>query len=98
MIQSFVHGLDAAPLRYDTIGQAFDATAAAWGTRDALIVRHQNVRWTYAELKQRVDRLSAGLLALGLKPADRIGIWAPNCAEWALTHFASAQAMCPSRR
>jgi fatty-acyl-CoA synthase len=92
MIPSFVHGLDAAPLRYETIGQAFDATAAAWGTRDALIVRHQNVRWTYAELKQRVDRLAAGLLALGLKPGDRVGIWAPNCSEWTLTQFASAKA------
>src|SRR6202035_4198641 len=74
------------------IGQAFDATVAAWGTRDALIVRHQNVRWTYAELKQRVDRLAAGLIALGLRPGDRIGIWAPNCCEWALTQFASAKA------
>jgi fatty-acyl-CoA synthase len=92
MIPSFVHGLDPAPLRYETIGQAFDTSAAAWGTRDALIVRHQNVRWTYAELKQRVDRLAAGLLALGLKPGDRIGIWAPNCSEWTLTQFASAKA------
>jgi hypothetical protein len=41
MIPSFVHGLDPAPLRYETIGQAFDTTAAAWPTRDALIVRHQ---------------------------------------------------------
>ena len=61
-------------------------------SHDALIVRHQGVRWTYAEFKQRVDALAAGFLALGLAPGDRIGIWAPNCSEWALTQFASAKA------
>ena len=58
----------------------------------ALISRHQKVRWTYAEMKDRVDALAAGLLALGLEPGDRIGVWAPNCAEWALTQFATAKA------
>jgi len=69
-----------------------DATAARWSSRDALIVRGQNVRWTYGEFKHRVDMLAAGLLALGLSPGDRIGIWAPNCSEWALTQFAAAKA------
>jgi fatty-acyl-CoA synthase len=92
MIPSFVHGLDAAPLRYETIGQAFDSTAASWAEHEALVVRHQNVRWTYAQLKHRVDQLATGLLCLGLAPGDRIGIWAPNCAEWTLTQFASAKA------
>jgi fatty-acyl-CoA synthase len=92
MTASFVHGLDTEPLRYDTVGRAFDAAAGQWGSADALIVRHQSVRWTYAELKHRVDRLAAGLLGLGLLPGDRIGIWAPNCAEWTLTQFASAKA------
>ncbi|HEX4152298.1 MAG TPA: AMP-binding protein [Steroidobacteraceae bacterium] len=89
---SFVQGLDQEPLRYQTIGQALDATAAAWGSKDALIVRHQRIRWTYSELLERVDSLAAGLLRLGLLPGDRIGIWAPNCAEWVLTQFASAKA------
>jgi fatty-acyl-CoA synthase len=92
MTASFVHGLDTEPLRYETIGRALDAAADTWGSSDALIVRHQGVRWTYAELKHRVDRLAAGLLGLGLLPGDRIGIWAPNCAEWTLTQFASAKA------
>jgi len=92
MTPSFVHGLASAPLRFETIGQALDATAAKWSSHDALIVRQQNVRWTYGEFKQRVDALAAGLLALGLSPGDRIGIWAPNCSEWALTQFASAKA------
>ena len=92
MTPSFVHGLDTAPLRFETIGQVLDATAARWSSRDALIVRGQNVRWTYGEFKHRVDMLAAGLLALGLSPGDRIGIWAPNCSEWALTQFAAAKA------
>jgi fatty-acyl-CoA synthase len=92
MTPSFVQGLDTARLRFETIGQALDETTVKWGAHDALIVRHQNIRWTYTELKQRVDALAAGFLALGLSPGDRIGIWAPNCCEWALTQFASAKA------
>ena len=89
---SFVAGSGATPLKYETIGRAFDEAAQRFASRDALIVPLQQVRWSYAELKQRVDLLAAGLLSLGLKPGDRIGIWAPNCAEWAVTQFASAKA------
>jgi fatty-acyl-CoA synthase len=89
---SYVHGADARPLLGQTIGQAFDATCAAHPDVPALISRHQKIRWTYREMGERVDALAAGLLALGLEPGDRVGIWAPNCAEWALTQFASAKA------
>ncbi|WP_293366181.1 AMP-binding protein, partial [Phenylobacterium sp.] len=89
---SYVHGADARPLLGQTIGQAFDATCAAHPDVPALISRHQKVRWTYREMGERVDALAAGLLALGLGPGDRIGVWAPNCAEWALTQFATAKA------
>jgi fatty-acyl-CoA synthase len=92
MTPSFVQGLDTALLRFETIGQALDAAAFNWGSHDALIVHHQNVRWTYTEFNQRADALAAGLLALGLSPGERIGIWASNCSEWALTQFASAKA------
>lgn len=89
---SFVEGTGDAPLKYETIGRAFDETAHRFAQRDALIVPAQQVRWSYAELKRRVDLLAAGLLSLGLNPGDRIGIWAPNCAEWTVTQFASAKA------
>ncbi len=89
---SFVAGSGEVPLKYETIGRAFDHTALRFGSRDALIVPLQQVRWSYAELKHRVDLLAAGLVSLGLKPGDRIGIWAPNCAEWAVAQFASAKA------
>ena len=89
---SYVHGASVQPLIGRTIGDRFDATCAADPHRLALISRHQAIRWTYAELKDRVDAFAAGLLALGLEPGDRIGIWAPNCAEWAITQFATAKA------
>jgi fatty-acyl-CoA synthase len=92
LTQSYVHGASTAPLLGDTIGVHFDRAVARWPDRDALIVRHQNIRWSYAELKRRVDALAAGLLALGLEPGDRIGIWSPNNAEWCVTQFATAKA------
>jgi fatty-acyl-CoA synthase len=92
MALSYVHGASTAPLIGKTIGALFDETCAAHPDNLALIVRHQDIRWTYAELKDRVDAFAAGLLALGLEPGDRVGIWAPNCAEWTITQFASAKA------
>ncbi len=92
LTQSYAHGVSATPLIGETIGVHFEKAAARWGERDALIVRQQNVRWTYAELNARVDAFAAGLLALGLTPGDRIGIWSPNNSEWVITQFATAKA------
>ncbi len=89
---SCVEGTCTVPLRYETIGSAFDQTAHRFAQRDALIVPGQQVRWSYAQLKHRVDLLAAGLLSLGLNPGDRIGIWAPNRAEWTVAQFATAKA------
>ncbi len=89
---SYVHGANDKPLLGETIGQFFDAACAEWETRPALVVRHQNVRLSYGELRLAVDKLAAGLLALGLQPGDRIGIWSPNNSEWVLTQFATAKA------
>jgi fatty-acyl-CoA synthase len=79
------------PLLYETIGANLEAIVAAYPQRDALVVRHQDVRWSYAELWDRVEELARALLARGFEPGDRIGIWAPNCAEWVLTQFATAR-------
>jgi fatty-acyl-CoA synthase len=80
------------PLLGLTIGQQLDATVAAHADREALVVRQQGVRWTWQELAERADAVAAGLLALGLEPGDRVGIWSPNNAEWVLTQFATARA------
>ena len=89
---SYVSGASSVPLIGETIGVHFDAIARLHADRDALISRHQGIRWTYRELRQRVDNLAMGLRRLGLARGDRIGIWAPNCAEWVLTQLAAAKA------
>jgi fatty-acyl-CoA synthase len=89
---SYVCGVGTEPLLYKTVGAVLEDAAARWGEREALIVRHQNIRWTYRELDEAADRLAAGFLHLGLVPGDRIGIWAPNRYEWVVTQFASAKA------
>ncbi|MBI5016091.1 MAG: AMP-binding protein [Deltaproteobacteria bacterium] len=92
LTQSYVHGASARPLIGSTIGVHFDSIAARWPEREALVVRHQGVRWTYAELQREVDAFAAGLLALELEPGDRVGIWSPNNSEWVVTQFATAKA------
>jgi acyl-CoA synthetase (AMP-forming)/AMP-acid ligase II len=89
---SYVHGAHDVPLIGETIGAFLDGVAERHGDQPALVVAHQNVRWTYRQFHQRVNRLAAGLQKLGLNPGDRIGIWSQNCAEWVLTQFATAKA------
>ncbi len=89
---SYVHGGGGAPLLGDTVGEHFSAAAARWPDHEALVVRHQGIRWTYEELHERAADIAAGLLGMGLEPGDRVGIWSPNCAEWVLTQFGTALA------
>jgi fatty-acyl-CoA synthase len=92
LTQSYVHGASATPLIGETIGAHFDHAVERWSDREALVVRHQELRWSFADLKREVDALAAGLLALDLEPGDRIGIWSQNNAEWVVTQFATAKA------
>jgi fatty-acyl-CoA synthase len=89
---SYVRGDTAPPLIGATIGAYLDEVARRDGTREALVIPHQQVRWTYADLKRRSDDFAAGLLSLGLEPGDRVGVWSPNCAEWVVAQFATAKA------
>ncbi len=89
---SYAHGASDVPLSYETIGLAFDRAVAAHASRTALVSRHQKIRWTYREFQEQVDAMAAGLVALGLEPGERIGIWSPNCAEWAVIQYATAKA------
>ena len=92
MTHSYLHGLSYTPLLGETIGACLDRIAATCGDRDALISRHQGLRYTYRELHHEAERIARGLLALGVEPADRVGIWSPNCAEWLIAQYALAKA------
>ncbi len=89
--ESRVRGTTGVPLLDYTVGQAFDMTVSRFPDREGLVVCEQGVRWTWRELKEKVDAVAAGLLALGLEPGDRVGIWAPNRYEWILTQLATAR-------
>jgi fatty-acyl-CoA synthase len=89
---SFVCGAASPPLLDYTISEALDRAAARWPDGLALVSVQQSLRYTWSQFKHRTDQLAAGLVELGLEPGDRIAIWSPNCAEWALTQFAAARA------
>ena len=79
------------PLLDETIGANLARTIAAHGDVEALVARHQGLRWTYAELGERVSRCARGLMGLGLEAGDRVGLWSPNYAEWTLVQYATAE-------
>ena len=91
MAISYVHGPSNVPLLGETIGACLDRTAAEHPTQDALVSRHQGLRFTYQQLHTEVERVARGLLSLGVEHGDRIGIWSPNGAEWIITQYASAK-------
>ncbi|MEA2582966.1 MAG: fatty-acyl-CoA synthase [Thermomicrobiales bacterium] len=86
---SYVHGASDIPLIGATIGDLFDRVATQLPEHEALVSRHQGLRYTYAELREACDRFARGLLALGVTKGDRIGIWSPNHAEWVIAQFAT---------
>lgn len=86
-----VRGPSAPPLLELTIPELLAGTAAEHGHREAAIFHAEGVRWTYAEFARRVDRLAGGLLRLGVRKGDRVGIWSPNNSAWLLTQFATAR-------
>jgi len=89
--KSYTSAISDTPLLGDTIGENLDRTVSRFPDRPALVDVPAGRRWTYAELAADVDALALGLLAAGVSVGDRVGIWAPNCAEWALTQYATAK-------
>ncbi|WP_411384176.1 AMP-binding protein [Pseudomonas sp. L7] len=88
---SYTRGRQDRPLLTQTIGQAFDATAARWPEREALVVRHQGLRYSWRALAEQVEVHARALIALGVASGDRVGIWAPNCAQWCILQIATAK-------
>ena len=89
---SFVCGTSDQPLIYQTIGDALDQVVDTWGEKEAIVVCHQGIRWSYRQLAEAIDAFAAGLLALDLQRGDRVGIWSPNNIEWVIAQFATARA------
>ena len=90
-MSSYASGPSSQPLIGQTIGANLEATVARFPDNEAVVVPYQGVRLTYAAFDQAVDEIACGLLAGGLDPGDRLGIWAPNCLEWTLVQYATAK-------
>ena len=88
---SYEHGPTEKPLIEKTVGRLFDEVVSGHEDAEALVSRHQGLRLTYAQLKERVDEFAVALLGFGVQKGDRVGIWSPNNAEWVLTQFATAK-------
>jgi fatty-acyl-CoA synthase len=88
---SYAHGAYAEPLLGDTIGENLERAVTLVPDSEALVSCQQGVRYTYAQFNEAVDRLASGMLAAGLEQGDRVGVWSPNRAEWALTQYATAK-------
>ena len=91
LAESYAHGATDVPLIEQTIGAFFADMVARQPEREALVSRHQGLRYTYRSLQTEAHRLASALLGLGLVPGDRVGIWSHNNAEWVLMQLATAQ-------
>jgi len=91
LTHSYYCGASNTQIIYRTIGSYFDDICARFPGEEALVVRHQDIRWSYRELQAEVDRLATGLLALGIAAGDRVGIWGANSYEWVMVQYATAK-------
>ncbi|MBT8287618.1 MAG: AMP-binding protein [Flavobacteriaceae bacterium] len=89
--KSYTCGISKEPLIGLTIGEKFDETVKRYHKNEALVVRHQNIRWTYAELSDQVNKCARALLSVNIKKGDRVGIWSSNRSEWTVIQFACAK-------
>ncbi len=91
LTKSYFKGPQVAPLTQLTIGQYLENIVDNYPEREAIVVSHQSVRLNYREYLAKINQLAASLLAVGIKPGDRVGIWSPNNLEWSLVQFATAK-------
>ena len=88
---SYTRGATAVPLKHQTLGEMFDATVARYPDNEALVASGQGIRWSYRELRRRVDCCARALLALNIERDDRVAIWSPNNAQWLVIQLATAR-------
>ena len=89
---SYSHGTAEQTLLGETIGANLRRVATTYPDREAVVDVPTGRRWTYAAFDAESDALARGLIAAGIEPGDRVGIWAPNCPEWVLLQYATAKA------
>ena len=89
---SYASGTSSKPLLGCTIGEKIDEIVKLYQDNDALIVHQQNINWSYTKLQKEVNQCAKALMFYGLQKGDRVGIWAPNKAEWTVLQFAKAKA------
>src|SRR5499425_1017573 len=89
--KSYTCGTSDVPLLGLTIGDMFDQISSRYADNEALISRHQGLRYRYGQLREEVDRCARALIGLGVEKGQRVGIWAPNCAEWTILQFATSK-------
>ncbi|CAG5903334.1 unnamed protein product [Menidia menidia] len=92
LVTSYAHGTASVSMLHHTVGGVLQSTVERWPDREAYVFVEDRVRKTFAQFQQDVDQAAAGLLALGLRRGDRLGIWGPNTYEWILFQFATAKA------
>ncbi|KUI39432.1 AMP-binding protein [Mycobacterium sp. GA-2829] len=90
-MKSYDAGPTATPIIEETIGAHFEAIVAQHPDVEALVEVSTGRRWTYAELNDEIDLVARGLIARGVERGERVGIWAPNCAEWTVVQYAAAK-------
>ncbi|OED34446.1 AMP-binding protein [Chromatiales bacterium (ex Bugula neritina AB1)] len=88
---AIAHGVTSPELLEETIDQNLKRTVARWPDREAIVVRHQSVRWSYREFDLQIDQVAKGLIALGIERGDRVALWSPNRIEWVLIQYATAR-------
>lgn len=88
---SYLSGTSETPLLGITIGDMLDRITEQYPKNEALVVKHQNVRWTYEAFNQQVNTCARGLMAMGIEKGDRVGMWSPNRYEWTVAQFATAK-------
>lgn len=88
---SYTCGVSDQPLIGMTIGDMLDQTAEQYPNNDALVVCHQNIRYSYRTFNEKVDECARALMAIGIQKGDRVGVWSPNCAEWTIVQFATSK-------
>jgi fatty-acyl-CoA synthase len=90
-MESYARGETTSDLLDDTIGRRLEQTVGTRPDREALVDVASGRRWTWRELNHAVDEIARGLIASGIEEGDRVGMWAPNCAEWTIVQFATAK-------